>query len=86
MTQSKIRQEIEYQLDQLPTERLTLVNDFLKSIQTENSINQPPLRKLSPIKRGKRASDLLKYTGTWQGDDFEDCLNFVRETRAKTEF
>ncbi|MFB2920872.1 MULTISPECIES: hypothetical protein [Aerosakkonema] len=29
------------------------------------------------------AASLLKYAGTWQGDDLEDCLQLVRETRDR---
>jgi hypothetical protein len=28
-----------------------------------------------PILRNSKAKDLLKFAGTWQGDDFEECLN-----------
>ena len=41
------------------------------------------MHKMPPIQSGKTASDLLKHVGTWQGDDLEDCLNFVRETRSE---
>jgi hypothetical protein len=81
MDQSQIRQKIESQLDQLPPDRLALVSSFLDSIQTP-APDSPKLRKLSPIKRGKQAKDLLKHTKIWQGGDLEDCLNFVRETRS----
>lgn len=44
------------------------------------------LRKLAPIKRRKKAQYLLKHTGKWQGEDIEECLNYVRETRSEAEF
>ena len=44
------------------------------------------LRKLAPIKRGKKAQDLLKHTGKWQGEDIKECLNYVRKTRSEAEF
>jgi hypothetical protein len=87
MTDLKLRQKIERQLAQLPPDRLSLVSDFLDSLQSNNtSVGQPSLRRLAPIKRGTKASDLLKFSGTWQGDDLEECLNFVQETRSKSEF
>jgi hypothetical protein len=85
MNQSRLRQKIESQLDQLSPDKLTLVSSFLDSIQTATP-DSPTLRKLLPIKRGKQAKDLLKHTKTWQGDDLEDCLNFVRETRSESQF
>lgn len=44
------------------------------------------LHRLAPIKRGSKAVDLLKFAGTWQGDDLEECLQFVCETRSKAQF
>jgi len=43
-------------------------------------------RLISPLKRNKRASDLLHYSGTWKGSDLTDCLIFVQETRSNTQF
>ncbi|NJL64518.1 MAG: hypothetical protein HC903_25205 [Methylacidiphilales bacterium] len=39
-----------------------------------------------PIIRGSKAEDLLKFAGTWQGDDFEECLQLVYENRSRSEF
>jgi hypothetical protein len=86
MTDLELHQKIEQQISQLPTEQLGLVSDFLDSIQAKNTVNQTPLRRISPIKRGKKAGDLLRYAGTWHGDDLEDCLRLVEETRSQTQF
>ena len=37
-------------------------------------------------KRQSTGADLLKFAGTWAGDDLEDCLRLVYETRSKVEF
>ena len=29
---------------------------------------------------------LLRHAGTWQGDDFEECLQSVVESRGQVEF
>ena len=39
-----------------------------------------------PVLQGSKATDLLKFAGTWEGDDFEECLQLVYETRSKAEF
>lgn len=39
-----------------------------------------------PLLRGSQASDLLQFAGTWAGDDFEECLQLVYETRSEAEF
>jgi hypothetical protein len=87
MTYLELRQKIERQLAQLPPERLSQVSDFLDSLQSQNtSVSKLPLRQLAPIKRGTKAINLLKFAGTWQGEDLEECLNFVQETRSKSQF
>lgn len=32
------------------------------------------------------AKDLLKFAGTWHGDDLEECLNEVYKSRGETTF
>ncbi|WP_414588429.1 hypothetical protein [Scytonema sp. PCC 10023] len=86
MTYPELRQKIEQQLAQLPPEQLSLVSDFLDSLQSKSTMNQRPLRRLAPIKRGTKAGELLKFAGTWQGNDLEDCLGLVKETRSKAQF
>ena len=86
MNTLKLRQKIESQLNELSPEKLAVVSDFLDSIQSTEKINSSSLPKLPPIKRGKTAKDVVKFAATWQGDDLETCLNFVRETRSKTQF
>ncbi|QLE58361.1 hypothetical protein [Nostoc sp. TCL26-01] len=80
MTYPEIRQKIEDQLAQLPPDQLSLVSDFLDALQTRGNKSDRSLCRLAPIKRGSKAVDLLKFAGTWQGDDLEECLQFVRET------
>ncbi|WP_242046464.1 hypothetical protein [Cylindrospermum sp. FACHB-282] len=79
MTDLELHQKIEQQISQLPPEQLSFVSDFLDSIQAKSTVNQPPLRRISPVKRGNKAGDLLRYAGTWHGDDLEDCLRLVIE-------
>lgn len=86
MSYLELRQKIEQQLAQLPPEQLSLVSEFLDSLQDKGSISHRPLRRLSPIKRESKAVDLLEFAGTWQGDDLEECLRFVYETRSKAQF
>ena len=32
------------------------------------------------------ASELLRFAGTWEGDDFEQCLEDVYKTRGEAKF
>lgn len=86
MTYTELKQKVEQQLTQLSPNELSLVSNFLDSLQNKSPDNKRPLRRMAPIKRGMKAGDLLKFAGTWQGDDLEECLQFVKDTRSKTEF
>lgn len=35
---------------------------------------------------GSTVADLVQFAGTWQGDDFEECLQAVYDTRLPAEF
>ncbi len=55
-------------------------------MKDQNTVNQRLLRRMAPIKRVMKAGDLLKFAWTWEGDDLEECLQFVKETRSQKEF
>ncbi|MBW4612550.1 MAG: hypothetical protein KME21_04595 [Desmonostoc vinosum HA7617-LM4] len=74
MTYPELLQKIEQQLAQLPPDQLSLVSEFLDSLQNQDTTEHRPLRQLAPIKRGSKAGDLLKFAGTWQGNDLESWL------------
>jgi hypothetical protein len=40
----------------------------------------------SPVYRPASGRSLLRHAGTWAGDDFEDCLRLVYETRSPAKF
>ena len=40
----------------------------------------------NPDKKKSTAKDLLKFAGTWHGDDLEECLEEVYKTRGQTTF
>ncbi|MEH2294526.1 MAG: hypothetical protein V7K31_15800 [Nostoc sp.] len=57
-----------------------------KNDDTSNQKTKPEIQEATPILRGSKAEDLLKFAGTWQGDDFEECLQLVYKTRSPAEF
>jgi hypothetical protein len=83
MTYSELRKKVEHQISQLPLERLFLVSSFINSIEAKEDASNNQFRRILPLKRNKKARDLLRHAGTWQGDDLTECLDFVRETRSK---
>ncbi len=44
------------------------------------------LSDLNLDKNEPSSKKLLKFAGTWKGDDFEECLEAVYKTRGETIF
>ncbi|MEH2348240.1 MAG: hypothetical protein V7K55_09590 [Nostoc sp.] len=68
------------------TEEISLDLSTEKNDDTSNHQTKLEIQEATPILRGSKAEDLLKFAGTWQGDDFEECLQLVYETRSPAEF
>jgi hypothetical protein len=85
MTITEVRQKLQQQIEQLPSEQLALVLQFLESLPVQTSTEQDPSSE-EPALAGSTVADLLKFAGTWQGDDFEDCLQAVYDDRLPAEF
>ncbi|MEH2040905.1 hypothetical protein [Nostoc sp.] len=49
-------------------------------------IKQRGDRSQSVIRRGSTGQNLLKFAGTWHGDDLEECLAFLDATRSEAKF
>ena len=74
---------------------LTLEERLVLDARLQNDSSQESSRAVDkpdadsdgePILHGSKASDLLKFAGTWEGNDFEECLKLVYETRSNAEF
>jgi hypothetical protein len=63
-------------------EEISLDLSTEKNDHTSNHQTKPEIQEATPIIKGSKAEDLLKFAGTWQGDDFEECLQLVYETRS----
>jgi hypothetical protein len=69
----------------------SILEKTLKYLQTQQNANSIKTTSLSsedsePILRDSKAKDLLEFAGTWQGEDFEDCLQLVYDTRSQAKF
>lgn len=47
---------------------------------------EPESNEAPPPFRPASGRSLLRHAGTWAGDDFEECLQMVYDTRAPLEF
>ncbi len=90
MTDSDTRQKVLQEVAQLPSEQLALVANFIEFLQFRHSgtLSTQAISPLNdqPIVTGSTAADLLQFAGTWQGDDFEECLQSVYDSRLPAEF
>ncbi|WP_008311685.1 hypothetical protein [Leptolyngbya sp. PCC 6406] len=82
MNSLQLRQTINHYLDQLSGDRLRLVADFLDFLVHTEHQEQAPASE-SPAFRPPTGGSLLSHTETWAGEDFEDCLERVYETRSQ---
>jgi len=48
--------------------------------------NKAKIKTNRKLNKRSTAKTLLKYAGTWKGNDFEKCLELVYKTRAKASF
>jgi hypothetical protein len=89
MTALEMREELHQRIDQLSPEQLALLADFLEFLQFKHFKSVAPTALVQagePVVTGSTIEDLLQFAGTWQGDDFEECLQEVYDTRLPAEF
>ncbi len=87
---NSIREELLTAIANTPESILEEVLSYLEYLKTKHygSSTKPAntSQEMEPILRGSKAKHLLKFAGTWQGDDFEQCLQLVYNTRSQSEF
>ena len=86
-----IKQLLIAAIENAPEPILEQTLDYLEYLKTKINTsaiksNSIPVKDGEPILRGSKAKDLLQFAGTWQGDDFEKCLQLVYDTRSEAEF
>jgi hypothetical protein len=89
-----VKEQLIQEIESIPEELLAEVLDFASFIKAKREKQQTtleqktklPSRRLSPVLKGSKAEDLLKFAGTWQGNDLEECLRMVYETRSQAQF
>ncbi|MFN6518299.1 MAG: DUF2281 domain-containing protein [Nostoc sp. CreGUA01] len=90
------------EIETLPPELLTEALDLIRSIKVNYTKKELEQGKLEPIPlsdsretpseqeqltyRPASGRSILRHAGTWEGDDFEECLQVVYATRGETKF
>jgi hypothetical protein len=86
-----IKEQLLAAIETAPEPILEQTLDYLEYLKTRKNSDDikpvgVPVQDGEPILRGSKAKDLLKFARTWQGDDFEECLQLVYDTRSQAEF
>jgi hypothetical protein len=81
MSPLELRQELHIQLDQIPETQLPKLQQYLAELAIQSA---PPTAPLPST--GASLLTALKSVGTWQGADFEECLQAVYESRSPAKF
>jgi hypothetical protein len=84
-----IKEELSQEIESTPEGLLVEVLDFLRFIKSRKNSSSayPQVPPTSPsVWTGRSLLEHLKNIGTWQGEDFEECLRSVYETRSQTKF
>lgn len=77
----ELRQQIEKNLSEISPDNLKIIAEFVEFIKGKQE-NIKPTQEATTYKPASGRS-LLRHAGTWVGDDLEDCLQLVYETRGK---
>jgi hypothetical protein len=79
MSPLELRQTLHAQLDQIPEVQLPEIQQYL------TALTDVPTPTPSPT-TGASLLTALKTMGTWQGDDFQDCLQAIYSSRSPAKF
>ncbi|MFB8790732.1 MAG: hypothetical protein U7123_18230 [Potamolinea sp.] len=88
---TSIKEQLLAAIESAPDPILEQTLDYLEYLKTKKNGSiikkaGTPVPEGEPTLRGSKAKDLLQFAGTWQGDDFEECLQLVYDTRSQAEF
>ena len=78
----QLLQEIKSSSDNLLEQTL----DFLRFLKTKEKENLKTHEEKLISSTGKNLVKHLKEIGAWSGDDLEECLKTVKETRSRARF
>jgi hypothetical protein len=88
-----IKEELVQEIESTPEPLLEETLNYLRHLkatqphsETQPASQSVPKQPNVQESTGQSLLDHLKTLGTWQGDDFEDCLASVYATRSKAKF
>lgn len=81
MNPVELRQKIEKNLSEMSSDSLKVIAEFVEFIKNKQEKTKPASETITYKPASGRS--ILRHAGTWVGDDLEDCLQLVYETRGK---
>jgi hypothetical protein len=88
-----VKEQLRQEIEQTPDEILAIALEFmlfLKSRSSDSQIIKPTNEELEQFNktsslpyRPASGKSLLDYQGGWVGDDFEECLQLVYDSRSQ---
>ncbi|MBP5974205.1 DUF2281 domain-containing protein [Brasilonema sp. CT11] len=90
-----IKEQLFREIESAPESLLAQTLDFLQFIKTKQRESQPVVdvtetpateQQTTVQSTGRSLLEHLKTVGSWEGDDLEECLQVVYETRGKAKF
>ncbi len=80
-TKTSVREQLQQEIEQAPDEILVRVLELMQKLTSTSSSEKSDL----PY-RPASGKSLVDYQGGWAGDNFEDCLQLVYDSRSKVNF
>ena len=79
MNSLDLQQQINQDLSEINPDNLKIIAEFVQFIKhKQKSISSQQINY-----RPSSGNSILRHQGKWVGDDLEDCLQLVYETRGK---
>ena len=86
-TDRPIREQLIQETEEISDDLLKEVLDFLLFIKARHiNPSSKPVPSEAPFSSAKYVLDNLSKIGAWEGDDFEECLQMVKDTRSQVNF
>lgn len=81
MKARELRTQIENNLSEISADNLQVIAKFVEFIKEKQESTQVSLEAMTDKPASGRS--ILSHAETWVGDDLEDCLQLMSETRGK---
>jgi hypothetical protein len=86
-TQESIREQLLKETEDITDELLKEVLDFLLFIKMRHHKKIPTsAESKAPFSSARYILENLNNIGTWEGDDLEECLQMVKNSRSQVDF